>query len=104
MANRLEAFGMYLVNQTGRNFNFKQLRSSNVYPNILFSFGNDDYLVCEKEAELAQAIETMEFRFSTRDYPPKLVKKYTHKKFDKINKKKREFFVHKGVRYTIIKL
>lgn len=104
MAKRLEALGMYLVSQTGKNFNFKQIKNNSVYPNILFTFGNDDYLVCEKEAELIETIKLIEFRFSTKDYPPKLLKRYTHKKFDKIMKKKKEYFLNKGTRYIIIKL
>lgn len=104
MANRLEALGMYLVQQSGKNFNFKLIRSNSIYPNILFSFGNDDYLVCENESELNSTIEIMEFRFATKDYPPKLVRKYTHKKFEKIHKKKKEHFLNKGIKYTIIKL
>lgn len=104
MSNRLDALGMYLVQKGGKNFNFKLIKNNSIYPDILFSFGNDDYLVCDKEAELNSTIEIMEFRYSTKDYPPKLVKKYTHRKFEKISKKKKEYFSNKGIRYTIIKL
>lgn len=103
-ANRIGALGMYIISKTGKNFNFKAIRTDSIYRDILYTVNNEDYLVCEDPYELEDTIGIITFRFSTRDYPPKLIKKYTHKKFDKIDKKKREFITYKNKRYTLIKL
>ena len=75
-----------------------------VYYNILFTFGTDDYLVTDDKDEITATIQLMEFRAFHKDYPPKQLKRYTHRKFEKIHKKKEEYITVKGKRYIIIKL
>ncbi|QNM15471.1 MULTISPECIES: hypothetical protein [Fusobacterium] len=104
MSERLSALGLYLVEQTGKNFNFKVIKSDPIYYNILFSVGSDDYLVSDDIQELNATIELMSHRLAHKDYPPKQVKKYTHRKFEKIHKKKQINFTSKGTRFIIIKL
>ena len=45
MIDRINALGQFLVNQTGKTFNFKSIKSDHMYPGILFSFAGEDYLV-----------------------------------------------------------
>lgn len=104
MTDRLNALGLYLVEKTGKNFNFKIIKNDPVYYNLLFSVGNDDYLITDDNQELVATMELMEHRLFHKDYPPKQIKRYTHRKFEKIHKKKQGFFTVKGIRFTIIKL
>lgn len=87
MIDRINALGQFLVNKTGKNFNFKQIKNDHMYPGILFSFSGEDYLVTPDKAELDLTIALMSSR-TFEDYPPKHARKYTHRKFEKINKKK----------------
>ena len=52
MIDRINALGQFLVNQTGKTFNFKSIKSDHMYPGILFSFAGEDYLVTPDKAEL----------------------------------------------------
>lgn len=36
MIDRINALGQFLVNQTGKTFNFKSIKSDHMYPGILF--------------------------------------------------------------------
>lgn len=74
-----------------------------MYPGILFSFAGEDYLVTPDKAELDLTIALMASR-TFEDYPPKHARKYTHRKFEKINKKVQENITYKGKKYVIIKL
>lgn len=103
MIDRINALGQYLVEKTGKTFNFKMIKGDHMYPGILFSFAGEDYLVTPDKAELDYTIALMGTR-TFEDYPPKHARKYTHRKFGKINKKTQEIFVHKGKKYVIIKL
>ena len=85
MIDRINALGQFLVNQTGKTFNFKSIKSDHMYPGILFSFAGEDYLVTPDKAELDLTIALMASR-TFEDYPPKHARKYTHRKFEKINK------------------
>ena len=104
MSDRLNALGQYIIEQTKRNFNFKQIKNDPIYYNILFTFGTDDYLLTDDKDEITATIQLMEFRAFHKDYPPKQLKRYTHRKFEKIHKKKEEYITVKGKRYIIIKL
>ena len=104
MSNRLNALGQYIVEQTKKNFNFKQIKNDLIYYNILFTVGTDDYLVADDKGEIESIIRLMEFRAYHKDYPPKQLKRYTHRKFEKVHKKKEEYITVKGKRYIIIKL
>ena len=104
MSDRLNALGQYIIEQTKRNLNFKQIKNDPIYYNILFTFGTDDYLVTDDKDEITATIQLMEFRAFHKDYPPKQLKRYTHRKFEKIHKKKEEYITVKGKRYIIIKL
>lgn len=104
MSDRLNALGQYLIEQTKKTFNFKQIKNDPIYYNILFTMGTDDYLVSNDKNEIVATIQLMEHRAYNRDYPPKQLKRYTHRKFEKIHKKKEEYITVKGVRYIIIKL
>ena len=104
MSDRTSALGLYLVEKTGKNFNFKIIKNDPIYYNLLFSVGSDDYLVTDDSQELNATIELMEHRLFHKDYPPKQIKRYTHRKFEKIHKKKQEIFSANNKRYTIIKL
>ncbi|MGL6115260.1 hypothetical protein [Cetobacterium sp. SF1] len=103
MKNRINALGQYIVKATGKPFNFKLIKSCNIYKGVLFTVGNDDYLVTDDKAELLGTMELIAMRTS-EDYPVKVAKKYTHAKFSKLNKKKEEIFVLNGIKYHIIKL
>ena len=103
MIDRINALGQYLVEKTGKTFNFKMIKGDHMYPGILFSFAGEDYLVTPDKAELDYTIALMGSR-TFEDYPPKHARKYTHRKFGKINKKTQEIIVHKGKKYVIIKL
>ena len=37
MSDRLNALGQYIIEQTKRNFNFKQIKNDPIYYNILFT-------------------------------------------------------------------
>ncbi|MGL5798203.1 MAG: hypothetical protein ACRCYT_08350 [Cetobacterium sp.] len=103
MKEKISALGQYLVKQTGKNFNFKMIKPDGYYKGVLFSYGVDDYLVTNDRVELLSTIEVMTLR-TARDYPAKLVRRYTHSKFDRISQKKEEIIVVNGVRFYIIKL
>ena len=104
MSDRLNALGQYIVEQTKKNFNFKQIKNDPIYYNILFTVGTDDYLVADDKGEIESTIRLMEFRAYHKDYPPKQLKRYTHRKFEKVHKKKEEYITVKGKRHIIIKL
>lgn len=103
MLDRINALGQYLVEKTGKPFNFKQIKGDHIYPGILFSFAGEDYLVTPDKAELEYTISLMGSR-TFEDYPPKHARKYTHRKFGKINKKIQEIVNYKNKKYIIIKL
>lgn len=103
MKEKISALGQYIVKQTGKNFNFKMIKADGFYKGVLFSYGIDDYLVSNDRVELLSTIELISLRTS-KDYPAKLVKRYTHSKFDRIGKKKEEILNLNGVKYYIIKL
>ncbi|MGL4357599.1 hypothetical protein [Cetobacterium sp.] len=103
MKNKISALGQYLVKETGKNFNFKMIKPDGYYKGVLFSYGIDDYLVSSDRVELLGTIELISMK-TARDYPAKLVRRYTHSKFDRIGKKKEETIVVNGVKYYIIKL
>ncbi len=103
MKEKISALGQYLVKQTGKNFNFKMIKPDGYYKGVLFSHGVDDYLVSSDRVELLSTIELIGMK-TARDYPAKLVRRYTHSKFDKIHKKKEDSIVINGVKFYIIKL
>ena len=103
MIDRINALGQFLVNKTGKTFNFKQIKNDHMYPGILFSFSGEDYLVTPDKAELDLTIALMSSR-TFEDYPPKHARKDTPRKFEKINKKIQENIIYKGKKYVIIKL
>lgn len=103
MKDKIAALGQYLVKQTGKNFNFKMIKPDGYYKGVLFSYGSDDYLVTNDRAELLGTMEVIAMR-TAMDYPPKLVRRYTHAKFDKINKKKEDSVVINRIKFYIIKL
>jgi hypothetical protein len=103
MSDRMSALGEYINKGLGRKINFKGIKMHPIYRDALFSFGTDDYIVGEKASE----VNGIAFELSTKrgeDYPPKLAKKYTHKKYQKAKEKKAEEIVFKGKKYFIIKL
>ena len=103
MLDRINALGQYLVEKLGKPFNFKQIKGDHMYPGILFSFAGEDYLVTPYKAESEYTIALMGSR-TFEDYPPKHARKYTHRKFGKINKKTQEIVNYKNKKYIIIKL
>ncbi|MBC2855171.1 hypothetical protein H3N56_01505 [Cetobacterium sp. 2A] len=103
MKNKISALGQYIVKKTGKPFNFKLIKADPIYKGVLFSIGTDDYLVTNDRVELLSTIELLSLRTS-RDYPPKLIKRYTHAKFEKVKDKKEETVVLNGIRYTVIHL
>ena len=103
MKEKISALGQYIVKQTGKNFNFKMIKPDGYYKGVLFSYGADDYLVSSDRVELLSTIELISIKTS-KDYPAKLVRRYTHSKFDKIGKKKEDTIVITGVKFYIIKL
>lgn len=66
MIDRINALGQFLVNQTGKTFNFKSIKSDHMYPGILFSFAGEDYLVTPDKAELDLTIALMASRTPLR--------------------------------------
>ena len=60
MIDRINALGQFLVNKTGKTFNFKQIKNDHMYPGILFSFSGEDYLVTPDKAELDLTIALTE--------------------------------------------
>ena len=62
MLDRINALGQFLVNQTGKTFNFKQIKNDHMYPGILFSYSGEDYLVTPDKAEHELTITLMASR------------------------------------------
>jgi len=103
MEERITALGEYINQGLGKKINFKGIKSHPVARGFLFSYGTDDYIISEKNDEVLRvAFELSQKKAS--DYPSKLAKKYTHRKYEKANTKKPESIVLKGKKYFIIKL
>nr|WP_307775959.1 hypothetical protein [uncultured Cetobacterium sp.] len=103
MKNKIAALGQYIVKQTGKSFNFKMIKTNPIYKEVLFTVGQDDYLVSDDKRELLGVVEEISMR-TPNDYPVKLAKRYTHAKFKNISKKKEEVFTLDNKKYYIIKL
>lgn len=103
MIDRIQALGQYLINKTGKNFNFKQIKADSYFKGVLYTLGTENYLLSDSEYEI---VETAHRMSTTRfcDYPEKFAKKYTHMRFVKANQKKIENFVYKGKKFYIITL
>lgn len=99
----MQALGQYIVTKTGKNFNFKSIKMDNFFKNLLYSVGNDYYIISDKEFDIVELTHKMATtKFS--DYPEKFAKKYTHMRFLKANQKKAESFVFKGKKYFLVLL
>ncbi|MCJ8341977.1 MAG: hypothetical protein MJH09_03865 [Cetobacterium sp.] len=103
MRDRIGALGQYIVKETGKPFNFKLIKTSTVYKGILFTVGTEDFLVTDDKRELLATTELIGMR-TALDYPVKLAKRYTHAKFQHIDKKKEEIFIVNGKKYYIVRL
>lgn len=101
---KVNALGQYLINELKQNFNFKEIKKDSVYRDVLFTFRSEDYIICDNLEELEKIITLMKYRATSGDYPLKLLKRYTHRKFEKIHKKQVETMVVKQKKYYIIKL
>ncbi len=103
MKERIGALGEFINEGLNKKINFKGIKAHSLYRGFLFSYASDDYIVGEKKAEVEGIAIEMSIKKSY-DYPPKLAKKYTHRKYQKAHEKKPVQVTFKGKKYFIIKL
>lgn len=103
MKDRIGALGEYINKKLGKKINFKNIKMHSIHRGFLFAFGADDYIVGNKLSEVEGVAVDLSYK-KGEDYPPKLAKKYTHRKYQKAKDKKAEEIVFKGKKYYIIKL
>lgn len=85
----MKALGEYINKKLNKKIDFKGIKTHPVYRENLFSYNGEDYLVSGKKVELQNLILTISSR-KPEDYPAKLGKKYTHKKYIKAKEKRIE--------------
>ena len=95
--------GEYLNKKEGRKIDFKNIKKHTLYRDNLFSYGGEDYIISGNREEIQNLLITFSQR-KAEDYPPKLAKKYTHKKYVKAKEKKPEEFKLADKKYFVIKL
>ncbi len=103
MKERIGALGEFINEELNKKINFKGIKSHSIFRGFLFSYGSDDYIVGEKKAEVEGVAIEMSIK-KAHDYPPKLAKKYTHRKYQKAHEKNPVSIIFKGKKYFIIKL
>ncbi len=103
MKERIGALGEFINEELNKKINFKGIKSHSIFRGFLFSYGSDDYIVGEKKAEVEGVAIEMSIK-KAHDYPPKLAKKYTHRKYQKAHEKNPVSIIFKSKKYFIIKL
>ena len=99
----IRVLGEYLNKKQNRKIDFKGIKTHPIYKENLFAYGIDDYLISKNREELQNLLITLSMR-KAEDYPPKLARKYTHKKFTKAREKKVEEFKMGDKKYYIVLL
>lgn len=99
----IKILGEYLNKKMNRKIDFKGIKTHPIYRENLFSYGSDDYLISKNKEEITNLLITLSSR-KAEDYPAKLAKKYTHKKYLKAKEKRPEEFKVADKRYYIVLL
>jgi hypothetical protein len=103
MRERIGALGEFINQGLKKKINFKAIKMHSVHRGHLFSFGAEDYIVGDNKAEVEGIAIDLSYK-KAEDYPPKLAKRYTHRKYQKASEKTPVAVVFKGKKYFIIKL
>lgn len=98
-----KVLGEYINKKEARKIDFKQVKKHTLYRDNLYTYNGEDYVISNSREELQNLLITFSQR-RAEDYPPKLAKKYTHKKYLKAKEKKAEEFRHEDKKYYLIKL
>lgn len=93
--------GEYINKKTNKKIDFKGIKKHTLYQENLYVYGIDDYVISNNRMELQNLLITFSAR-RAEDYPEKLAKKYTHKKFLKAKEKKIEEFKVGDKKYYIV--
>jgi len=103
MKERINALGQYISKRDGKNFNYKIIKGDSIYRGLLFTVLKEDFVISDSKNEVLDTLYKMSMKYPDH-IPQKLMKKYTHMKFQKAKEKKIENFNLNGKRYFIVKL
>jgi len=101
--DNIRILGEYINKKENKKIDFKGIKRHTLYKDNLFTYGSIDYVVSGNREELQNLLITFSSR-RPEDYPDKLAKKYTHKKFLKAREKRIEEFKIGDKKYYIVAL